>query len=288
MNVNPARRVMLALATALCVVAVMLAAPAQATEPYPTCDGRRPSKDDVTLAKLLNIRAADKYQIADYKGAIDLWKEAYKADCGAHALLINLANVYERSGDKSATIFALETFLQRAPLDKAAGIIGTRLTTLKKSLQPETAPPPPSKPAPPPSKPAPTRPPTTISAPSTVKPIVAKRKPAPIATDDKQSSAPLILMGSGGAIAVVGIIMVPIGVAKAHDTEQACPGRQCTSQDDVDRGNAARTQTIVGMTLAGVGVATFASGLAWRIFGSTHLAPTAHVNGAGLTARGTF
>src|SRR5687767_8104820 len=71
---------------------------------------------------------------ADYPTAITYWRDAYRRDCSAHALLLNLARAYELKGDRTEAINALETYLQRKPDAGDADQIRRRIENLKTQI----------------------------------------------------------------------------------------------------------------------------------------------------------
>jgi hypothetical protein len=92
---------------------VTLVAAGDASDPYPACT-KQPSPADQEAAQGAFKAGFGSYQEGDYPKAILYWSDAYTRDCTAHALLLNLANAYERMGDKKATVQALEVYLERA------------------------------------------------------------------------------------------------------------------------------------------------------------------------------
>jgi hypothetical protein len=223
---------------------------------YPTCD-RQPTPDDIEGAKGAHKAAQRFYDKGQYEDAIRGWLDAYKFDCTAHPLLINIGNAYEKLGDRQKAIGAFETYLQRM---KEGGdpTIPDKVANLKDQLLKEkmraqatasaaasTAPPPP--PPPPPEE-----------GPST--------GPGPW---------PWVLTGLGGAIFVAGIPVTAIGQSKVHKAENNCPTHQNCSSEDTDLGNTGRTMTGVGIALLAVGVLATAGGITWY-FVASDSAPAAN------------
>jgi hypothetical protein len=79
---------------------------------------------------------------------------------------------------------------------------------------------------------------------------------------------PLILGGSGAAAAIVGLVLRVTGQNVYDDAVRACAGDppRCASEDDVQRGNAARSRIMAGTITAGVGLAALAgAGIWWTV-----------------------
>src|SRR5688572_16183839 len=81
---------------------------------YPQCT-RKPSAADIEGAKGAHRAATQFYDRGDYDRAIQYWRDAYAFDCTAHAVLINIANAYEKRGDRTSAVATLETYLTREP-----------------------------------------------------------------------------------------------------------------------------------------------------------------------------
>ena len=75
-------------------------------QPYPACQGK-PTEGDQKAAKSLFTAGQVSFNEADYRTAIQYWRDAYKRDCTAHLLLVNLARAYELAGDKRESVTAL-------------------------------------------------------------------------------------------------------------------------------------------------------------------------------------
>ncbi|HVU05051.1 MAG TPA: hypothetical protein VHE30_25050, partial [Polyangiaceae bacterium] len=142
---------------------------ARAEEPvrgYPACD-KTPTDGDVTAAKGAFQAGNGSFNEADYDRAINYWEDAYRRDCTAHPLLLNLARAYELNGQKRHAVMALKTFLERSPGSSDEGQIKRRVEKLDEQIrmedqasaqpvqQPVTPPPPATAPPPPAAEPAP-------------------------------------------------------------------------------------------------------------------------------------
>ena len=96
----------------LCPLGASLAA--DNPEPYPACS-QKPSEADRKAAQGAFAAGQGSFNEGDYKTATTYWRDAYRRDCTAHALLLNLARAYESNGEKKAAVLALKTYLDRNP-----------------------------------------------------------------------------------------------------------------------------------------------------------------------------
>jgi hypothetical protein len=205
---------------------------------------------------------------ADYPTAITYWRDAYRRDCSAHALLLNLGRAYELKGDRTEAINALETYLQRKPDAADADQIRRRIENLKTQMAAaeKTAAPVVSAPAAPPPPPVPT---------ATAAPAAA---PAPLDSAEggrSRSPVPLFVAGGGGVLAIVGAIVFVGGVTKVQQAEDVCPTHKCpldvppqTAADAIEKGNSGRQQQVIGGVLLGAGVVAAGGGLLWYFLSS--------------------
>ena len=190
----------------------------------------------------------------DYPTAITYWRDAYRRDCTAHLLLVNLARAYELKGDRAEALITLETYLERKPDASDAEQIRRRIDNLKQQIAAEKAstpvtpePAPPVAPAPPPTPP----------------PSPAETQPA--STGKSRSAVPLFVAGAGGVVAVIGLAVIGGGASKVADAEKACPDRQKCTPEVADQGNQGRNQEKTGGFLLGTGLVVGAGGLIWYL-----------------------
>jgi hypothetical protein len=114
---------------------------------------------------------------------------------------------------------------------------------------------------------------------------------------------PWILVGGGGALAIVGAILLPIGVGNVNSADAVCgPSRNCGSNTSAaGQGNAGRSETGAGSALVSVGAAALIGGLVWQFAfnkpgptptspttGRVWLAPTAGRGASGIVAGASF
>jgi hypothetical protein len=254
---------------------------------YPPCEGN-PSKAEQEAAKGLYMAGKTSYDEGNYPEAINLWQGAFKRDCTAPLLLYNLANAYEKQGDRylKGAVVSLETYLSRQPNSPNRGTIEKRIENLKQRIHDiekantvskvptssSSSPPPPGSsdgggpPPPPPSK--------------------------------GPGIAPWLVVGAGGALVLTGTIFYIIGAGNVSDAETQCSNRSSCPQSIADKGNSGRSQETVGGIMLGVGLAAVGGGLAWFFLTkgkepapkttSSMIFPTFGPGFAGLSAQGHF
>lgn len=218
-----------------------LSAPAAAE--YPPCD-KTPSASDVEAAKGMHKAAEQYYARARYDKAIASWQEAYGFDCTAHRLLINIGNAHEKLGNTAEAIDAFETYIARMG-SSADPTIVEKVKNLRELVSAKPDPNPQPDPVPPPPPP---------------KPVPDSRG------DGGPGVAPWVVVGVGGAVAIVGGIVMGIGIQKEAAAAEQCPergdGGSCP-QEVADDGNLGIRMQIGGGVTLGVGLAAAAGGLLW-------------------------
>jgi tetratricopeptide (TPR) repeat protein len=183
----------------------------------------------------------------DYQTAITYWRDAYRRDCTAHLLLVNLARAYELLGDRPNAVTALETYLERKPDATDADQIHRRIDNLKSQMA---------------ALPAPAATPSSEPVAAAPAPVPAPVADVPVETRSR-SAVPLFVAGAGGVVAIIGLAVVGGGASKVADAEKACPDRQNCSQDTADAGNQGRSQERAGGAILGTGLVVGAGGLLW-------------------------
>jgi len=213
--------------------------------PFPECT-RAPSPDDVEAAKQSHIIATSRFNLQDWDKAIEFWRQAYSFDCTAHAILVNIANSYEKKGDKKNAILMLETYLVRAPGAPDMVKVNERVLDMKKSLEP-----------------APTAT-AVVTATATAAPT-ATATVAPPTGPRPFGSIPLVVAGVGGALAIAGAIMIPVGLGPYNEALEKCP--PAPTQCDpalANPGNTGRVTWNLGGAFLGIGAAAAVGGLGWH------------------------
>ncbi len=74
-----------------------------------------PPPDAVARAKAAFQAGQTAFNQGDYPTAIRLWRESYRQDCMAVAMLLNLARAQELNGDRQGAAQSLRTYLRRRP-----------------------------------------------------------------------------------------------------------------------------------------------------------------------------
>ncbi len=254
---------------------------------------RTATPEEVEGARGAHQAAKQFYERAEYARAIQYWRDVFNFDCNAIGTLLNIANAYERLGDRQNAIFALETYIKRVPEGTDVSKIQTRVQNLKE-LQAQAAasasaaasanaPPPPSASAPPP-------PPSATTPPIMVKPY---------------GTTPWAVVGVGAAVGVVGAIMLPIGLGKANNTgckEVSKDNWSCTSEDAKKEAEVGQVLVPAGKVALGIGGAAIVGGLVWEflannpvpqepdkpVTGRIRLSPAVGPGMTGALIHGTF
>jgi tetratricopeptide (TPR) repeat protein len=240
------------LAALALLVAPAIAHAEEPTKSYPDC-GREPTDAEVAAAKGAFQAGNASFNEADYTRAIDYWEDAYRRDCTANPLLLNLARAYELAGRKRQAVVALETFLSREPNSGEKDQINRRVEVLKKKIAEEDAA---AAAAPPPST-GPVPPTGAVAPPPGETPAKAKHSPFP-----------WIVMGVGGAAFIVGTIGAVDAKKTIDEVEAKCPNHKCIGSDteSIDKGNEARTKLNGSVAIMAIGSAAVVGGFIWWYF----------------------
>lgn len=267
------------------VVGVTLAASIAMAEPQNPFAGecnRTATDEDIEGAKGAHKAARQFYERGEYARAIQYWRDVFNLDCKAVGTLLNIANAYEKLGDRQNAIFALEAYIQRSPDSPDVPKIKTRVENLKSLQQSQAATASASAPPPPPT--------TSSSAPPPPPPPAVK----------PFGLAPWITVGVGGAALVAGAILTPVGLGKIDSVtgEGKCievadngdpsagtgadatpsPGSGqwlCATKDDQDTAVAGKTLAVAGKYLLIGGGAALAGGLVWELLFNKPVAASA-------------
>jgi hypothetical protein len=220
---------------------------------FPPCS-KEPSAADVEGAAGSHRAAKAYYERGEYDKAVQLWRDAYSFDCSKPAVFLNMANAYEKKGDKAAAVAMLETYLSRVPKDSPdVGTINAKVQNLKASLKSD-----PVVPVTPTATTAPTTGPApTSTGPDTLPPPPGARP---------YGVAPWVVTGVGVAALGAGVVVAIIGNGKVSDAEEKCPNRnKCRDPTVADDGNTGRSMVTAGIIVAGVGAAAVTGGLIWQL-----------------------
>jgi len=239
----------------LAALALLMApAVAHAEEPtksYPDC-GREPTDGEVAAAKGAFQAGNASFNEADYARAIDYWEDAYRRDCTANPLLLNLARAYELAGRKRQAVVSLETFLAREPNSGEKDQINRRVEVLKKKIAEEDAA----------AAAAPV--PSTANTTAPAGPVTGSTAPEPV-EKARRSPWPWVVMGVGGAAVVIGGIGALDANKRLNAVEGKCPNHQCVKSDteSIAEGNSARTALNRSVIVMSVGGAAVVGGAIW-------------------------
>jgi tetratricopeptide (TPR) repeat protein len=264
----------------------------QGAKEYPDCT-RQPSDSDTSAAKGAFQAGQVSFNEADYDRAINYWEDAYRRDCTAHAMLLNLARAYELNGNPRQAVIALDTYLARNPSSPQRDQIGRRVEVLKEKIAAlptatET------------STPTETDEPTNTAVPATT----ATGIPTDQRTAGSRPILPLVVAGAGGAIAIVGAIVYLGATSDYNKAKDDCGGKVtgCTAEVE-QRGNDAADRQTLGGVVTGAGLAVAAGGLVWYFLSASEggaeagalskperakLSPSITPGYAGVTFAGSF
>jgi len=218
-----------------------------APKPIPACE-KTPTEGDVAGAKGAFQAGQASFEEGDYNRAISYWEDAYRRDCTAHALLLNLARAYELNNQKRHAVVALETYLARQPSSPQRDQIARRIEGLNEKIAQDG-----KNPS---SKPGAT--PGTSPKPN------GDTAPAPEPDKGgKRPLTPLIVAGAGGALFVIGGLLYLNAAGDVSDVEDKCGGGRDCPPDLAKEGNDARSRQTTWGVVSVAGLAVGAGGLAW-------------------------
>jgi hypothetical protein len=215
---------------------------------------RTATQEEVDGARGAHQAAKQFYERAEYARAIQYWRDVFNFDCNAIGTLINIANAYERLGDRQNAIFALEAYIKRVPEGTDVSKIEARVQNLKE-LQAQAA------------SSASAAPSATAATSSTTPPPPTSATTPPIMVKP-HGVAPFVTVGIGAAAVVVGAIMIPIGKGNVDDAGCSASGKPgvgwCNDQAAVDLATSGNTTIRAGSVVLGIGAAAVVGGLAWE------------------------
>jgi hypothetical protein len=243
---------------------VAVPALAQTSSYPPACDASKVSKSDVDRAHAVYLSGKQFLDESNYDKAISYFNDAYSIDCSVHAILPIIATAYERKGDKTEAVRALEEYLRRVPNAADREHVERRIKNLNDQLSHEAQP---ASSASASSAAAASAAPTT-SAPE---PSAAQTAPAASASPPedqprKASPGPWIVTGIGGAAIIGGVVLYIVGSGDVSSAADACPTRKLCAPSVASQGNDGRTLKAVGVVVGGVGIGAVVGGLLWHYF----------------------
>src|ERR1700730_11768148 len=123
------------LIVALGGVAIAVPVFAQAPSDYPPpCEASKVTNADTDRSHTGFFISKQFLEESKYDKAISYFKDAYSIDCSRHAMLPIIATAYERKGDKSEAVRALEEYVKRAPNAADHDVIERRIRNLRDQL----------------------------------------------------------------------------------------------------------------------------------------------------------
>jgi tetratricopeptide (TPR) repeat protein len=224
-----------------------LAQTAPAVAGYPECS-KSPSAQDVTAAKGAFQAGQVYFKEANYTQALVYWEDAYRRDCTAHKLLLNIATAYQLDGQLQKALNALQAYLSRVPNAPDKDQVERRRQTLQSKLDQQVAAAPP--------------------------PTVETTPTEPHPTEDKflggRSVGALATAIAGGVVTAGGVAWVIVENGNVSDYEAICrpdparpDNRTCPTQADADAADTAQARRTIAIVVSSVGAATLAGGLVW-------------------------
>jgi tetratricopeptide (TPR) repeat protein len=233
---------------------------------FPPC-GTEPSETDVAAAQGAFQAGKVSFDEADYERAITYWEDAFRRDCTATALLLNLARAYELNEEPKNAVVALETYLDREPDTPERAPIERRIEVLEQKQaaqgQPATAPPAGQR---------------TVSrtprarhqSPPPGPPQKAKEPPLPAKPAPRRPIMPLIVGGAGLAVFIGAGAVYMDAMGEVNDAEQECSvlgegTRTCRTSQTADAANSARLRANITGPISLLGAATAVGGVVWYI-----------------------
>ena len=250
-----------------------LASAEDSPEPYPECT-EKPTANAVNGAKGAFSAGQVSFNEGDYNRAIVYWRDAYRRDCTAHALLLNLGRAYELNSQKRHAVNALETYLARKPDAPNRDQIARRIEILNEKIAKE----PKTTGTPPPNSGTTSPPSGQNSGNSNWQGNSNGNETAPGGDEGSRPILPLVVAGAGAVVAIVGGVVFLSANSEVQDwrdteakLQEDCigagkPPDKCVdvlSDEQAADANAARNRQTIGGVMAGVGGAALVGGLVW-------------------------
>jgi hypothetical protein len=200
------------------------------------------SAQDPEAARVAFRAGQTAFSEGGYARAVELWNQAYRDDCTAHALLLNLAMAQELLDRPEDAIHTLTLFNRRSPTSPYVEANLKRIHRLERSAAEQRR-------------------------------ERARREQldwAPAnhpesAGGDPSLSLPLAVTVAGSAVAVVGGALFIEGRMSAASADERCGSRgACTEVGGLVDGERARSRAELGGWIGAAGLATAAGGLIWH------------------------
>jgi hypothetical protein len=221
------------------------------------CSDARTARDP-EAAKVAFRAGQTAFSEGAYARAVEFWSQAYRDDCSAHALLLNLAMAEELLGRPAEAIHRLKLFNRRSPESPYVEANAKRIQRLEQmasemsrgqGLQQRAA--------------------TSVD------------RPAPTGSG---VSVPIVVSVAGGVLGLTGAALFVEGRLSAGSASDRCGASRsaCVDSGAVIAGERARARAQTGGWLAVGGAAAAAGGLVWH-FLSRPAEPLDQTAPSGLT-----
>lgn len=217
----------------------LASAQAPSHEPGEACATPSPAETNAAKDAFRDGQAA--FSEGDYERAAALWTNAYRLDCTAHALLLNLATAHELLGRPEQATAALSLFNERAPQSPYVAANERRLARLRVVVSP--------------------RPRRDVAKPCSPPP------PAPAAAPKDGVAIPVAVAIGGAVTALVGGALYVEARHASGEAAERCGGspERCQDAEALVDGERARSRALTAGWITGIGLATFTGGLVWHL-----------------------
>ena len=206
-------------------------APAQAPPPA------RPSPEDASRARLHFEAGSSYYREGDYQTALREYQTAYRF-APRPALLYNIAQCWDRLGDKEQTVAYLRRYLEAEPAAEDRPAVERWIANLQRALEDARRPPPP--------------------APSAAPPSVSATAPPPSPPDSAGRFYTWIAAGTAVALGAAGLTFGLLARSRYDDLHDGCGATTegCAAKDvDGVRGRALAANVLLGASAAALATA---------------------------------
>lgn len=254
------------LIVATCLAAGLAMAQSDASNPYAVTCNHKATPEDLEGAKGAHKAAEQFYDRGEYERAIQYWNDVYRFDCEATLVLQNIANAYEKLGDRKSAITALEGYLLREPNASDAAQISRKVENLKNLIKPQPS----ATASAPPASASTTTPPVPTASATAVPTTTGSSALPPPPMVKPFGVAPWVTVGVGGAAALAGGILLPMGLSAVSSAQKNCTKLgddkfACPNDADLQKARSGQTQVLIGKIAIGVGGAAVVGGLVWEL-----------------------
>lgn len=201
-----------------------------------------PDASDPDAARMAFRAGQTAFSEGAYARAVELWNQAYRDDCTAHALLLNLAMAQELLGRPEDAIHTLTLFNRRSPASPYVEANRKRIQRLERATAEQ-------------------RRERARRERLEASPVIRPENGG----DEPGLSLPLAVSIAGGALAVLGGVLFVEGRLAAGSADERCGSRAaCGELESYVDGERARSRAEVGGWVGGAGLVAAAGGLAWH------------------------